>query len=112
MACIKRTFEQKNYLLDTHTAVAMGVYEKYKQSGDTTKTVIVSTASPYKFPADVLASLGADTKGLDGFDMSRELSKLTRTKVPQQITALETKPIRHTAIANKEALRDAVLEAL
>ncbi len=112
MACIKRTFEQKNYLLDTHTAVAMGVYEKYKQSGDTTKTVIVSTASPYKFPADVLASLGADTKGLDGFDMSRELSKLTGTKVPQQITALETKPIRHTAIANKEALRDAVLEAL
>ena len=112
MACIKKTFEEKNYLLDTHTAVAMGVYEKYKKSGDTTKTVVVSTASPYKFPADVLSSLGVDTKGMDSFEMARHLSKLTSTPLPQQITALESKPVRHTAVKDKDALRDAVLEVL
>ncbi len=112
MACIKKTFEEKNYLLDTHTAVAMGVYEKYKKSGDTTKTVVVSTASPYKFPADVLNSLGVDTKGMDSFEMARHLSKLTNTPLPQQITALESKPVRHTTVKDKDALRDAVLEVL
>ena len=112
MACIKKTFEEKNYLLDTHTAVAMGVYEKYKKSGDATKTVIVSTASPYKFPADVLSSLGVDTKGMDSFEMARHLSKLTSTPLQQQITALESKPVRHTAVKDKDALRDAVLEVL
>ena len=112
MACIKKTFEEKNYLLDTHTAVAMGVYEKYKKSGDATKTVIVSTASPYKFPADVLSSLGVDIKGMDSFEMARHLSKLTSTPLPQQITALESKPVRHTAVKDKDALRDAVLEVL
>lgn len=112
MACIKKTFEEKNYLLDTHTAVAMGVYEKYKKSGDTTKTVVVSTASPYKFPADVLSSLGVDTKGMDSFEMARHLSKLTSTPLPQQITALESKPVRHTTVKDRDALRDAVLEVL
>lgn len=112
MACIKKTFEEKNYLLDTHTAVAMGVYEKYKKSGDTTKTVVVSTASPYKFPADVLSSLGVDTKGLDSFEMARHLSKLTGTRLPPQITALESKPVRHKTVADRDALRDAVLEVL
>lgn len=112
MACIKKTFEEKNYLLDTHTAVAMGVYEKYKKSGDTTKTVVVSTASPYKFPADVLTSLGVDTQGMDSFEMARHLSKLTGTPLPQQITALESKPVRHKTVADKDVLRDAVLEVL
>ncbi len=112
MACIKRTFEQKGYLLDTHTAVAMGVYEKYKQSGDDTKTVVVSTASPYKFPADVLSSLGVNTQGMDSFEMARELSRITGTPLPQQITALETKPVRFTAVADRDALPSAVLEVL
>ena len=78
----------------------------------TTKTVVVSTASPYKFPADVLSSLGADTKGMDSFEMARHLSGLTGTPLPQQISALESKPVRHTAVADRDALRDAVLEVL
>ncbi len=112
MACIKRTFEEKNYLLDTHTAVAMGVYEKYKQSGDATKTVVVSTASPYKFPADVLSSLGVDTQGMDSFEMARQLSRITGTPLPLQIKALESKPVRHTAVADKNELPSAVLGVL
>jgi threonine synthase len=112
MACIKRTFEEKNYLLDTHTAVAMGVYEKYKKLDDTTKTVVVSTASPYKFPADVLMSLGMDTQGMDSFDMARHLAKLTDTAIPPQITALESKPVRFTTVVDKDLLPYAVLEVL
>ncbi len=112
MACIKRTFEQKGYLLDTHTAVAMGVYEKYKACGDTTKTVVVSTASPYKFPEDVLNSLGVSTQGMDSFEMARCLSEMTGTSLPRQITALETKPVRHTTVVDKDALSSAVLEVL
>lgn len=112
MACIKRMFDEKNYLLDTHTAVAMGVYEKYKRNGDTTKTVVVSTASPYKFPADVLGSLGVDTQGMDCFEMARRLSGLTLTQMPPQITALESKPVRFSTVADKDALRGVVLEGL
>lgn len=113
MACIRNTFEKKNYLLDTHTAVAAGVYEKYqKQTNDTAKTVIVSTASPYKFPEDVLKSLGEDVTGLSAFDMAKKLSHITGTQVPQQIIELETKSIRYTKVVDKDALRDAVLEAL
>ena len=55
---IRRAFEDTGYLLDPHTAVASAVYEKYrKQTGDGTKTLIASTASPYKFPETVLAAI-------------------------------------------------------
>lgn len=111
-ACIRRTFETKGYLLDTHTAVAAGVYEKYKNTGDTTKTVIVSTASPYKFPQDVLASLGESTDGMDAFALSRRLSAKTGTRLPRQIEELETKPVRHKKVVERSGMREAVLEAL
>ena len=112
MACIKTTFEQKDYLLDTHTAVAAAVYKKYKRSGDQTKTVIVSTASPYKFPQDVLSSLGDSSKGISAFEMARRLSALTGTRVPRQIEELEDKAVRHNAVVERDAMRQAVLEVL
>jgi threonine synthase len=113
MACIKRTFGQKKYLLDTHTAVAAGVYEKYKRrTGDDTKTVIVSTASPYKFPEDVLASLGEDTAGLSGFETARRLSEVTGTRVPKQILELKEKPERHKAVVDIKDMKQAVLGAI
>ena len=111
-ACIKQTFETKGYLLDTHTAVAAAVYEKYKETGDSTKTVIVSTASPYKFPQDVLASLGESTEGMEAFALSRRLSERTGTRLPQQIEALESKPVRHKTVVEQSAMRKTVLEAL
>lgn len=110
MACINETLREKGYLMDTHTAVAMGVYNKYKKGGDTTKTVIVSTASPYKFPQDVLKSLGVDTTGMSVFEMSDELSRLTGTKVPRQITELKGKQEIHTDVIEKSGLKDAVLK--
>ncbi|MGE5494356.1 MAG: threonine synthase [Burkholderiales bacterium] len=113
MDCIKRTFEQKSYLLDTHTAVAERVYEKYRrQTGDDTKTLIVSTASPYKFPDDVLRSLGEDVSGLSGFETAERLSKATGTNVPRQILELKGKPERHTTVVEISGMKQAVLEAI
>mgnify|MGYP000846395421 CR=1 FL=1 len=111
-ACIRKTFETKGYLLDTHTAVAAGVYEKYRKMGDATKTVIVSTASPYKFSQDVLASLGESTDGMDAFALSRRLSAKTGIRLPRQIEELETKPVRHKTVVERSGMREAVLEAL
>ncbi len=107
--CISETLADKGYLMDTHTAVAMGVYNKYKKGGDKTKTVIVSTASPYKFPQDVLTSLGVDTADMGVFEMSDELSRRTNTKVPWQITELMSKQEIHTDVIDKSKLKDAVL---
>jgi threonine synthase len=110
-AAIRRTFEQAGYLADTHTAVALGVYEKYRASGDDTKTVVVSTASPYKFPGDVLASLGGDGTG-SPFEVSKRLSELTHSAIPRQLSELETSPVRHTAVVDIPGMADAVLRAL
>ncbi len=109
---IRDTYKNKEYLIDTHTAVAMGVYEKYKAKGDDTKTVIVSTASPYKFPHDVLSSLGEDAQGISGFDAARKLSSITGTDLPKQIMELEGKPVRHSGVYNKDELKQAVLSVL
>ncbi len=112
MKCIKDTFEKKGYLLDTHTAVAAAVYDKYKINGDDTKTVIVSTASPYKFPGDVLSSLGEDIAGMTSFDMAEKIAEVTGTNVPQQIRELKSKSVRHNASVEKNKMRKAVLEAI
>lgn len=110
-AAIRRTFEQNGYLADTHTAVALGVYDKYKEMGDTAKTVIVSTASPYKFPADVLAALGEDATG-SPFDAAKRLSERTNTSVPQQLSELESSPVRHNTVVDIPGMAQAVLEVL
>lgn len=112
MQCIRNTFEQKGYLIDTHTAVAVSVYEKYKKTGDDTKTVIVSTASPYKFPQDVLTSLGQNTDNMSAFQMAKRLSELTDTSVPEQISALENKEVRHNGVVDKDTMREAVMDVL
>ncbi len=108
---IRRTFEQNGYLADTHTAVALGVCEKYRALGDKTNTVVVSTASPYKFPADVLSSLGKDSPQ-SPFEAAKHLSELTGTAIPRQITELESLPIRHSAVTGISGMADAVLKVL
>lgn len=78
---IKEVFEKENYLIDTHTAVSYGVYEKYKQEEcDDSITVVVSTASPYKFLDSIKEALGLD-KDMDIY----EFSKYTNTNIPKVI---------------------------
>lgn len=111
---ISRVFNEKGYLMDTHTAVASRVLRDYrKKTGDETVTVIVSTASPYKFAADVLTAVkgrGA-AEGMDAFQCSEALEVISGRPVPEQVKALKTLPIRHTARCEKDAMAQAVLTA-
>ncbi len=113
MAGIRDTFNNKGYLLDTHTAVAADVYTRYRQrTGDDTKTVIVSTASPYKFPEDVLSSLGEETTCLSAFEMAEKLSQISGTPVPRQILDLKNKAVRHDKVVEISGMKSAALEVI
>ncbi len=106
---IKSTFEEYSYLLDTHTAVAMRVYRDYvKATGDKTKTVIASTASPYKFPRAVLSAIG-ERSPEDEFAAAERLSDITRLPVPEQIRALRGMEPRFTGTIDRTEMREYVM---
>ena len=109
---IKGLFQEYGYLCDTHTAVAMNVYEQYKKAtGDDRPTVIASTASPYKFSNSVLAAV-SDKKAQSEFDTVRLLSTETKTQVPEPIKALENATVRFKEICEKDDMLKAVYKAL
>lgn len=111
-AQIKKTFEEENYLLDTHTAVAVKVYEDYRaKTGDSTKTLIASTANPYKFGRAVFQSVGGNAEG-DEFDVIARLEDKTGTKIPAPLAATKNKPIRFTGCVEKQEMGKAVLDFL
>ncbi|MFK5883878.1 MAG: threonine synthase [Candidatus Izemoplasma sp.] len=86
---IKSTFENTNILIDPHTAVALGVYNKYlKETNDDTHTIIVSTANPYKFPS-ALASAFDLNRSLDDFEILEEVAKITNKKVDQRLLRIK-----------------------
>ncbi|BDF59416.1 threonine synthase [Christensenellaceae bacterium] len=107
-ATIKNTFDKYGYLIDTHTAVAQCVYEKYVQAtGDGTVSVVVSTANPYKFTQDVLRSVSGETVE-DAFEAARKLAQVTGTQIPPQISELREKPVLHDMCVQKDDLISAV----
>ena len=109
---IKETYEEYGYLCDTHTAVAVGVYNKYiAKTGDKTPVVIASTASPYKFSKSVLSALGAEIED-DEFAAVEELSALTNTTVPKPIAELYSAKVRFDEVYEKQDLYSAVKSAL
>ncbi|MBM7854857.1 threonine synthase [Desulfohalotomaculum tongense] len=115
MRTIKAVWEEYNYLVDTHTAVAFNVYRRYReQTGDTTKTVVVSTASPFKFNASVAkAVLGADkTEGKSEFILLNMLWEYTGWPVPQGLKNLEQKPVLHNQKTPAGGIGKAVAEIL
>ena len=82
---INNVFNNYNYIIDTHTAVAAKVNEQYKaDSKDTTKALIVSTASPYKFAESVLEAIEASSTGLDDYEQAKLLNELTGVEIPRQ----------------------------
>jgi threonine synthase len=108
---IKKRWEQDRYLLDPHTAVGGHVLREYrKATGDDTPTVLVATASPYKFAADVLSALTGDNAGGDPFKASEELEKITGIPMPEQVKTLRDLPVRHTAECFKDRMDKAVLD--
>lgn len=109
-AAIKEVFESYSYLMDTHTAVAYKVYRDYKKAtGDTTKTIVASTANPYKFGAAVMDALGGETKGLDEFTIIENLEKKTGTTIPAPLAATKNKAVRFTGSVEKQDMPDVVL---
>lgn len=112
MATISRVFSEHKYLVDTHTAVAIGVYEKYKnESGDKTKTLIASTASPFKFSDSVLSALGIDVD-FNGVELLDILSKTTQNSVPVPLAALKNLAERFTGAVEREDIAETVFSFL
>lgn len=111
-AAISDYFGEMHYLIDPHTAVAAGVYHKYvRNTEDPTPTILVSTASPYKFADAVLRAIGAGVPE-DDFARLQELSERTGTVVPAPLQALRDKPIRFDAVCSKDELADTVCRQL
>ncbi len=101
---IGRVWNMHGYLCDTHTAAGWAVAEDYvNQTGDTAPMVVLSTASPYKFPAAVLSSL-EPLQGEDEFAYMTHLATLTGVPVPQNLQGLEKKPERHTGVIEKSEM--------
>lgn len=112
-ATIKENFDKYHYLCDTHTAVAVKVYEDYvSESGDKTPTVIASTANPYKFSASVLSALTSDIQSTDEFSMVDELHTLTGEPVPPQLATLKDKKVRFGDVTTKDDMANVVFKML
>jgi len=110
---IAEVFQKENYLMDTHTAVAYNVLKKYKKkTGDNTKALISSTASPFKFADKVALSLNMDIEGLNEFQIIDELARKSNLDVPKAIIELKEKGIVHNNICNKEDMPSMVLDYL
>lgn len=110
---IKTVYEKYSYTMDTHTAVAYKVYDKYaEQTSDKTKTVIASTASPYKFSAAVLDALGAAPTNSDEFALTDQLEKVSAMPVPNALSSLKSKSIRFDKVIDKSEMKDAVYSFL
>ncbi len=108
-AAIGRVWEKHGYLCDTHTASGWAVAEDYvNQTGDSRPMVVLSTASPYKFPKAVLGALGGDTQG-EEFALMERLEAITGVPVPKNLAGLREKPERHLGVIHKEEMLDFVL---
>ena len=109
---IKDIFESFGYLIDTHTAVAVNVYQKYSEAtNDERPCLIASTASPYKFAADVLKAIGKTADG-DKFKVLDDLSLATSTPIPKPIEKLKNAKVRFTEVYSKEDMYTAVKASL
>ena len=107
---IRTLYEKTGYVIDTHTAVAAGVYGKYKKdTGDVdTKTVIASTASPFKFTRSVMDAIDHKYDSMSDFELVDELSKIAKVKVPGAIEEIRTAPILHDTQCDVDKMKDTV----
>ena len=109
-AAIGRVWREYGYLMDTHTAVAYDVAQKYKAAcPDHAPLVILSTASPYKFPAAVLEALGEEA-GADEFGAMARLETLTVVPMPRNLRGLKDRPVRHRDVIDRADMLNYVLE--
>jgi threonine synthase len=110
---IKDVFNNFGYLCDTHTAVAINVYNNYKeQTGDNTQVVIASTANPYKFSASVLEALGGDDDIKDEFSKMDKLRELTSFEIPEPLISVLGKNKRFEGVCKTSDMEQVVYNLL
>ena len=106
-------YDKTGYVIDTHTAVASCVYNKYKAaSKDDKKTVIASTASPYKFTRSVMKAIDAKYDAMEDFELVDELEKISRVAIPAAIEEIRTAPILHDHVCDKTEMKQTVMNFL
>ncbi len=106
---IKKIYEETGYVIDTHTAVAAVVYDKYtRETADTTKAVIASTASPFKFTRNVMNSIDPKYDAMDDFTLVDELSKISGVSVPNAIEEIRTAKVLHDTVCEVEEMKSVV----
>ena len=111
-AMIAKMWTERRYLIDTHTAVAFHVLEQYRAgTGDATPTIVVSTASPFKFCDNVLGALGVRELA-DGTAILNQLAEVTGVPAPAPLAALAGKAVRFDQVVEKDRMVDQVLEML
>ena len=104
-----RVYKELGYLCDPHTASGWAAAEDYiAETGDRTAMVVLSTASPYKFPVAVLTAIGGDTSGIE-FEQMDRLSAITGVPVPRNLAGLQGKEEKHTGVIEKDAMLEYVL---
>ncbi len=109
-ATVKRIYEKEGCLIDTHTAVAVSAAERYMSEGKTAgKVLVVSTASPYKFAADVLLSLTGE-KPCDDLEAPLLLAEYTKVEIPLPLSATLSKTPVHLGVIDREAMPSSVLD--
>ncbi len=110
-AKIKSLYEKTGYVIDTHTAVAAASYDKYvKATGDTTKTVIASTASPFKFARSVMKAIDPVYAGEEDFKLIDILSKTANVEIPGAINEIRTSPVVHDTVVEISDMKKAVMD--
>lgn len=110
-ANIKKVYEKADYIMDTHTSVASSVYYD-KAENDVNKTIIASTASPYKFTRSVMDAIDEKYDSMTDFELVDELSKLSGVKVPNAIEEIRTAPVLHNTICDKSEMQQTVEQIL
>lgn len=112
-ATIKKVYESDNYIMDTHTAVAATVYDKYvAATGDKTPTVIASTASPYKFTRSVMEAIDSKYASQSDFELVDELNRLSGVKIPQAIEDIRSAAVLHDTVCDKSEMESVVRNIL
>ncbi len=110
---IKEIYDAADYVLDTHTAVAAKVYKKYKAAtNDTKKTIIASTASPYKFARSVMSAIDSKYEGMEDFELIDELTKISGVAEPNAIKEIRSAKVVHDTVCQVNEMKDVVKKFL
>ena len=110
---IKKVYDEDGYVLDTHTAVAVSVFDKYKEeTTDDTPTIIASTASPYKFTRSVVTAIDPSLAEMGDFELVDKLEEISQVTVPNAVNEIRTAPVVHDTVCDKEEMEAVVKKFL